>query len=93
MQLCTGNLRLCFCLSVCVGQISEYYFSTNNKYYISVNGRRWKLQVGSKEQQTSHSQRFLILFLLFFWMVHTGGRCSSLSPSLTLTYSESHSDV
>ena len=32
-----------------------------------VNGR-WKLRVGSKEQQTSHSQRFLILFLLLFWM-------------------------
>ena len=32
-----------------------------------VNGR-WKLQVGSKEQQMSHSQKFLILFLLFFWM-------------------------
>ena len=52
-----------------------------------VNGG-WKLQVGSKEQQTSHSQRFLILFLLFFWMVHTRGRCSSLSPSLALTYSD-----
>ena len=54
----------------------------------NVNGRWWKLQVGSKEQQTSHSQRFLILFLLFFWMVHTGGRCYSLSPSLALTYSD-----
>ena len=31
-----------------------------------VNG--WgKLQVGCKEQQMSHSQRFLILFLLFLW--------------------------
>ena len=55
-----------------------------------VNGR-WKLQVGSKEQQMSHSQRFLILFLLFFWMVHTRGRCSSLSPSLALT--QTYSDV
>ena len=44
----------------------------------SVNGLWWKLQVGSKEQQTSHSQRFLILFLLFFWMVYTIGHCSSL---------------
>ena len=25
----------------------------------------WKLEVGSKEQQTSHSQRFLILFFIF----------------------------
>ena len=40
---------------------------------IYINGR-WKLQIGSKEQQTSHSHRFLILFLLFFWMVHTTGR-------------------
>ena len=51
-----------------------------------VNGRWWQLQVGSKEQQTSHTQRFLILFLLFFWMVHTRGLCYSLSPSLALTY-------
>ena len=56
--------------------------------YMYVNGRWWKLQVGSKEQQTSHSQRFLILFLRFFWMVHARGRCSSLSPSLALTYSD-----
>ena len=53
-----------------------------------VNGRWWKLQVGSKEQQTSHSQRFLILFLRFFWMVHARGRCSSLSPSLALNSSD-----
>ena len=49
-----------------------------------VNGRRWKLQVGSKEQQTRNSQRFLSLFLLFFWMVHTRGRRYSLSPSLVI---------
>ena len=49
---------------------------------ILVNGR-WKLQDGSKEQRTSHSQRFLILFL-FFWMVPTRGRCRFLAPpSLT----------
>ena len=53
----------------------------------NVNGQWWKLQVGSKEQQTSHSQRFLILFILFFWMVHMRGRCYSHSPSLALTYS------
>ena len=44
------------------------------------------MQVGSKEQQTSHSQRFLILFLRFFWMVHARGHCSSLSPSLALLF-------
>ena len=49
---------------------------------------QWKLQVGSKEQQTSHSQRFLILFLLFFWMVHTRGRCYSLSLSFALSHSD-----
>ena len=39
--------------------------------------------------QPSHSQRFLILFHLFFWMVHARGRCYSLSPSLSaLTYSD-----
>ena len=52
-----------------------------------VNGR-WKLQVGSKEQQLSHRQRFLILFLLFFWMVHTRDYCYSLSPSLALSHSD-----
>ena len=53
---------------------------------VSVNGRWWMLQVGSKEQQTNHSQRFLILFLLFFWMVHAS--CYSLTPSRCLTYSD-----
>ena len=48
----------------------------------------WKLQVGSKEQQMSHSQRFLILFLLFFWMVHTRDCCYSLAPSLALSHSD-----
>ena len=59
-----------------------------------VNGR-WKLQVGSKEQQTSHSQRFLILFLLFFWikMVHARGRCYSLWLSLALSHTQSYNDV
>ena len=56
--------------------------------YISVNGR-WKYQVGSKEQQTSHIQRFLVLFLLFFLMVHARGRCYSLSLSLALSHSSS----
>ena len=51
-----------------------------------VNGR-WRLQVKSKEQQTSHSQRFLILFLLFCLMVHAGGHCYSLSLSLELSHS------
>ena len=32
-----------------------------------VNGRWWKLQAGSKEQQTNHSQRFLLYFFFFFF--------------------------
>ena len=62
----------------------------NGSLYIEVDGRWWKLQVGSKEQQTSHSQRFLIFisFFFFLWMVYTRGRCSSLSSSLALTYSD-----
>ena len=59
-----------------------------------VNGR-WKLQVGSNEQQRSHSQRLLILFLLFFWikMVHARGRCYSLWLSLALSHTQSYNDV
>ena len=72
----------CPYLSGIIIVITSYYY-----HHHCVNGR-WNLQVGSKEQQTSHSQRFLILFLLFFWMVHARGRCSSLSPSLALTYSD-----
>ena len=62
-------------------------------YIYIVNGRWRKLQVGSKEQQTSHSQRFLILFLLFLWwymreVVVLPSRLLSLSLIVT-----SHSDV
>ena len=38
---------------------------------------------GWKEQQISHSQRFLISFLLFFLMVHVRGHCYCLSLSLS----------
>ena len=56
---------------------------------IIVNGRWRKLQVGSKEQQTSHSQRFLSDFISSFLLDGTYERsCSSLSPSLALTYSD-----
>ena len=55
----------CPYLSAIIIVITSYYY-----HHHCVSGR-WKLQVGSKEQQRSHSQRFLILFLLFFWMVHT----------------------
>ena len=41
----------------------------------------------------SHNQRFLILFLLFFWMVHVRGCWNCLSPSLTLTLSTSFCDI
>ena len=59
-----------------------------------VNGQWWKLQVGSKEQQTSHSQRFQILFLLFFWMVHTTGVVVLPSRLLSLLLiMTSHSDI
>ena len=57
--------------------------------YIEVNGRWWKLQVGSKEpQQTSHSQRFLIFISSFLLDGIYERSLSSLSPSLALTYSD-----
>ena len=54
---------------------------------LSVNGWWRRLQVGSKEQQMNHSQRFLFFCFLFsFWwyMCH----CSFLSPSLCLAYND-----
>ena len=56
--------------------VAQFWKSSNNYWAILqsvysiiyiVNGRWRKLQAGSKEQQTSHSQRFLILFLLFLF--------------------------
>ena len=61
-----------------------YWETAIHHYNISLGQR--KLQVGSKEQQTNHSQRFLILFLLFFWMVHARGRWYCLSLFLALSH-------
>ena len=61
------------------------YCQSHLSLWLNNANSEWKQQVGSKEQQMSHSQRLLILFLLFCLMVHVRGRCYCLFLSCSLT--------